>query len=77
MPVNGSDHDSIAWNDRGLAYGDGVFETIRLQNNKPLLMESHLDRLALGSQRLQISLNIEQLKQEIENLLLNFQIKEF
>jgi 4-amino-4-deoxychorismate lyase len=51
MPVNGSDHDSIAWNDRGLAYDDGVFETIRLHNNKALLMESHLDRLALGSQQ--------------------------
>ena len=35
-------------------------------------MESHLDRLALGSQRLQISLNIEQLKQEIEKLTSEF-----
>ena len=72
MLVNGSDQDSITGNDRGLAYGDGVFETIRLHNNKPVLLGSHLNRLALGAQRLQISLNLEHLEQELEQLALEY-----
>lgn len=72
MLVNGSDQDSITGNDRGLAYGDGVFETIRLHNNKPLLLGSHLNRLALGAQRLQISLNLEHLEQELEQLTFEY-----
>jgi branched-subunit amino acid aminotransferase/4-amino-4-deoxychorismate lyase len=68
MLVNGSDQDSITGNDRGLAYGDGVFETIRLHNSKPLLLESHLKRLDLGTQRLQISLDLDRLEQVMASL---------
>ncbi len=31
--------------DRGLAYGDGVFTTIRVSESEPLLLEWHLERL--------------------------------
>ena len=49
MIVNGSSQDTIAINDRGLAYGDGVFETILLHGHHPILLQAHLDRLASGS----------------------------
>ena len=37
--------------DRGLAYGDGLFETIAVKAGTPLLLELHLQRLALGCSR--------------------------
>lgn len=66
MPVNGNPQDTIAISDRGFAYGDGVFETIRLHAGKPLLLEEHLARLASGCARLAITLDKKLLDQEID-----------
>lgn len=38
--------------DRGLAYGDGVFETIRIINRQPVLMDYHWARLSAGCAQL-------------------------
>ena len=38
--------------DRGLAYGDGLFETVRVTAGKPVLGDWHLARLELGCERL-------------------------
>jgi 4-amino-4-deoxychorismate lyase len=38
--------------DRGLDFGDGVFETLLLQGGEPLFLEQHLQRLLLGLQAL-------------------------
>jgi len=38
--------------DRGLAYGDGLFETIRVWRGQPLLWREHLARLRRGARRL-------------------------
>ncbi|MCA1770010.1 MAG: aminodeoxychorismate lyase [Halomonas sp.] len=45
-----------AWplDDRGVAYGDGLFETILLRGGRPLLWDEHLARLARGCHRLGI-----------------------
>lgn len=51
--------------DRGLAYGDGVFETIRITEQGPVLLEYHLDRLMLGCRRLHIPLQREALQVEL------------
>lgn len=40
--------------DRGLAYGDGLFETIAVVQGVPRLLERHLDRLQAGLRRLRI-----------------------
>ena len=68
MPVNGSPLETIAINDRGLAYGDGLFETIRLHRHQPVLLDRHLDRLASGAERLGIACKRDKLEQEISQL---------
>ncbi|MCK5873920.1 MAG: aminodeoxychorismate lyase [Alcanivoracaceae bacterium] len=40
--------------DRGLNYGDGLFETVRVSAGRAPLWSRHRDRLALGAQRLGI-----------------------
>jgi 4-amino-4-deoxychorismate lyase len=52
--INGEITDQISVFDRGLQYGDGVFETIRFRDCAPVLLPFHLDRLVLGAQRLNI-----------------------
>ncbi len=44
------------FDDRGAAYGDGLFETVLLQNGEPQLWETHLARLARGCEVLAIPL---------------------
>ena len=45
--INGEVSDRLPADDRGLAYGDGVFETIRVAP-RPVLEQFHFDRLAKG-----------------------------
>ena len=52
--VNGKSTAAMLIQDRGLSYGQGVFETLRIAAGKPLLWEAHLQRLLTGCQRLQI-----------------------
>ncbi len=53
--INGKETDQISFLDRGLQYGDGVFETIAVQNNDLLCLNDHLSRLEQGCIRLNIS----------------------
>lgn len=41
--------------DRALEFGDGLFETIAVRDNRPRLLPRHLARLALGCERLGIA----------------------
>jgi len=52
--VDGARADSVPLGDRGLHYGDGLFETIAIRAGAPCLWEDHLARLCLGAQRLGI-----------------------
>lgn len=54
--VNGHPATAVAVADRGLAYGDGVFETIAVVDGEPRLFTEHLQRLARGGRRLGLSL---------------------
>jgi 4-amino-4-deoxychorismate lyase len=45
---------ALAVDDRGLHYGDGLFETALLTGGRIRHLEDHLDRLAWGCDRLQI-----------------------
>ena len=42
--------------DHGLLYGDGVFEGIRVYNNRILKLKSHLQRLAASAQSIRLDL---------------------
>ncbi len=46
MLVNGRSADSVDARDRGLAYGDGVFRTLRTQDGRPLWWRDHYVKLA-------------------------------
>ena len=52
--VNGASGDSIGLNDRGLHYGDGLFETIAVRNGACRFIEAHLNRLYEGCSRLKL-----------------------
>lgn len=54
MLINGQDSTTLSAQDRGLLYGDGLFETIAIRNGAPLRWERHLQRLMLGCERLGI-----------------------
>ena len=54
MLVNGQQSDSVSALDRGLSYGDGLFETIRFENGKVPLWSRHMQRLMFGCERLRI-----------------------
>jgi 4-amino-4-deoxychorismate lyase len=54
--INGESCDSLAISDRGLAYGHGLFETIRLSQGQPVLWEQHMKRLRQGCERLAIGI---------------------
>lgn len=63
--VDGQGADSLALQNRGLAYGDGLFETIAVKAGRPSLLDYHLDRLALGCQRLAIEADHSLIREEI------------
>jgi len=50
--VNGSPDERVGIANRGLQYGDGLFETVAIQDGRLLLWSRHLDRLAMGALRL-------------------------
>lgn len=53
--VNGTAAAHVGVADRGLQYGDGLFETIAVHDGRPVLWERHLQRLQAGCRRLAIA----------------------
>lgn len=52
--INGGADGQIDARDRGLQYGDGIFETIAIVNGRPRFAAWHFERLAQGATRLGI-----------------------
>nr|VFK50933.1 MAG: 4-amino-4-deoxychorismate lyase [Candidatus Kentron sp. TUN]VFK52120.1 MAG: 4-amino-4-deoxychorismate lyase [Candidatus Kentron sp. TUN]VFK52160.1 MAG: 4-amino-4-deoxychorismate lyase [Candidatus Kentron sp. TUN] len=67
--VNGQATDLISVTDRGIQYGDGVFETMAVAEGVPLCLTDHLDRLARGCRRLRIPEPHASLQQEIRTVV--------
>jgi len=65
--VNGEKTDSIFVTDRGLQFGDGVFESIRIHQSKPVWWQQHVNRLLDGCRRLRFAdmPDIDALQQEV------------
>lgn len=53
--IDGRPGDRVAVLDRGLHYGDGLFETLPVRDGRIPLLEDHLERLAEGCRRLGIA----------------------
>ncbi len=60
--LNGEVANTVAVQNRGLAYGDGVFETIRYVDGVIPFWQAHMQRLLLGCSRLGIDLSDEQIE---------------
>ncbi len=63
--VDGRPAEAASVTDRGLAYGDGLFETIGVKRGSPQLLERHLARLAEGCTRLFISADLTLIRAEL------------
>jgi len=67
--VDGKPGDRIACSDRGLQYGDGLFETVSCLGGKPRWLALHLDRLRKGLARLRLPFReFDALQAEIESM---------
>jgi len=64
--------ESLSALDRGLAYGDGLFETLAVRNNTPCFWDEHMQRLTEGCSRLGIPCpDLSELKAGAEALCIN------
>lgn len=63
--VNGVRTDQLPANDRGLAYGDGLFETFRVTTGRVTLEDLHFQRLQQGAERLGLPIDLSELRREI------------
>lgn len=70
--VNGRDCAEVSASDRGLAYGDGLFETMRAINGQIPLWQRHKDRLIWGCGQLGIAVDQKKLETEVQKALLAF-----
>jgi branched-chain amino acid aminotransferase len=73
-----SDKASLSIFDRGLLYGDGVFESLRTYNAKPFQLDAHLKRLFKSAKVLKIKskLTLSQLKTAVLNTIAANKFKE-
>ncbi|MDE1462630.1 aminodeoxychorismate lyase [Spartinivicinus sp. A2-2] len=67
--LNGEAVADLPATDRGLHYGDGLFETIRVDNKQPIWWQQHLERLLLGCERLGITIEPGIVEQELQGFI--------
>ncbi|HEV7606144.1 MAG TPA: aminodeoxychorismate lyase [Steroidobacteraceae bacterium] len=56
--IDGAPADRVPIDDRGLQYGDGLFETMLVRHGRVRFIDAHLARLALGCTRLAIPFEV-------------------
>ncbi len=66
MLLNGQPATGISLQDRGLAYGDGLFETILVNDGKAVLLDVHLQRLREGCERLGLAFDAATIQHDMK-----------
>jgi 4-amino-4-deoxychorismate lyase len=67
--INGRAGAALDYRDRGLQYGDGIFETMRVHRRRVRLLDFHLERLYEGCRRLEIKgPEPQRLRRELERI---------
>lgn len=66
--VNGRRGGAVSALSRGLAYGDGVFETLLWRSGGALWLDDHLQRLAAGCRTLGLQVDMAALVDELKQL---------
>lgn len=64
--VNGTETSALEIGDRGLSYGDGLFETMRVIRGKVPLLQYHVTRFVEGLERLNIG-SVRRLKKQFQD----------
>lgn len=67
--VNGERGGSVDARDRGLAFGDGLFESMRFGKAGIFLLEYHLKRLEHGAARLRLAVDPDVLRSDVNAVL--------
>lgn len=75
--MNGSfypqDQGFIKGNNRAFMYGDGLFESIRIRNGKPMFAEAHIQRMLEGAAVLRMELpanfTVDFFKKQVQDLI--------
>jgi len=57
--INGSEQSNLDVADRGLQYGDGIFETIAYKNGQLQLWDEHMQRMQDSAERLSLAITDE------------------
>ncbi|MDM3869732.1 aminodeoxychorismate lyase [Porticoccus sp. W117] len=67
--INGEPSSQLETSDRGLAYGHGLFETMRVCDGAAPLLHYHLERLHIGAQVLGIPVEQDALEKQLATFL--------
>lgn len=67
--INGRESAALDVRDRGLNYGDGLFETMRVRGRRIRLLDYHLERLVDGCRRLCMTPpDVDRLRRELREI---------
>ena len=67
--INGRKSTRIDYRDRGLQYGDGIFETMRVRRGRIRLLDHHLERLLAGCRGLALKCpSLPALRRELQGI---------
>lgn len=67
--INGKPAGELEVEDRGLAYGHGVFETLRIDQHRAPLLEYHMQRLQRGCDALSVACDSNAIARQLEQFV--------